>query len=59
MMRKPSQTSHALEAARQKIRERVAFYHHDRLFAPDIEKITQLVLGGEFHGDGFCTPDLV
>ncbi|MGI9517518.1 MAG: histidine ammonia-lyase [Pirellulaceae bacterium] len=57
--RKPLKTSAPLETARQKIRGLVAFYDHDRLFAPDIEKITRLVLDGEFQRDEFCNPNLI
>jgi histidine ammonia-lyase len=35
--RRPLRTSEALEVAHSVVREQVAFYDHDRHFAPDIE----------------------
>jgi histidine ammonia-lyase len=51
--RKPLKTAPLLSHAYQMIRDRVAFYDHDRLFAPDIETIKQLVLSGAFRREPF------
>ena len=57
--RKPLKTSSALTKAHSLIRDRVAFYDKDRLFAPDIQEIKQLVLDGAFRGPEFFTPTIV
>lgn len=57
--RKPLKTSPALTKAHSLIRDRVAFYDKDRLFAPDIQEIKQLVLDGAFRGPEFFTPTIV
>ena len=38
-----------LQDAHALVRSRVAFYNHDRYFAPDIGAIQTLVESGEFH----------
>ncbi len=43
----PLQTSPMLSAVHQRLRDKVAFYDKDRLFAPDIEAAKQLVLEGD------------
>ena len=48
--RAPLKSSPALEAARAMVREKVSFYDQDRYFAPDIEKIRQLIQAGAFTG---------
>ncbi len=45
-MHSPLTTASALLPALECLRSRVSFYAHDRLFAPDIEHATQLVLQG-------------
>ncbi|MCX7892654.1 MAG: histidine ammonia-lyase [Burkholderiales bacterium] len=47
--RAPLATSPALAAAHALVRARVAFYDHDRYFAPDIEAARGLVESGAFH----------
>jgi histidine ammonia-lyase len=47
--RAPLRTSPALAEAHALVRSRVAFYDHDRYFAPDIEAIRALVEAGAFH----------
>ena len=42
-LRKPLQTSPALERACETIRAAVSFYDRDRLFAPDIEAVEQMI----------------
>ena len=54
--RHPLSTSPVLQDAHRRIRAQVPFYEQDRLFAPDIEAIKQLVLTGDFHGSTFYTP---
>lgn len=54
--RKPLTTSAPLAKAHSLIRDRVSFYEKDRLFAPDIQHIKDLVLSGDFRGESFCTP---
>lgn len=44
----PLQTSEPLQKIMEKIREKVAPYEEDRVFAPDIQRIKELVLQGEF-----------
>jgi len=56
--RKPLNTSRPLSMAHALVRDRVAFYDKDRLFAPDIEQIKQLVLSGEFRKGPFQTPNI-
>ena len=56
-MRAPLQSSPAIQAAFEMIRERVAFYDHDRLFAPDIENAKRLVQSGAFNA--MCSALLV
>jgi histidine ammonia-lyase len=48
-LRAPLATSPALEKARRLVRGAVAFYDHDRYFAPDIEAARKLVQEGAFH----------
>lgn len=43
----PLLSSPQLMAVHQSIREKVSFYHQDRLFAPDIEVMAAMVLSGE------------
>ena len=47
--RAPLATSPILKEAHALIRSRVAFYDHDRYFAPDIAAIQVLVEAGAFH----------
>jgi histidine ammonia-lyase len=47
--RKPLATSPRLTEALARVREEVAFYDHDRYFAPDIAAIQRLVEAGVFH----------
>ena len=47
--RKPLTTSPRLAEALALVREEVAFYDHDRYFAPDIAAIQRLVEAGVFH----------
>jgi histidine ammonia-lyase len=47
--RAPLKTSARLQEAHVLVRERVAFYDHDRYFAPDITAIRALVESGVFH----------
>ena len=47
--RKPLATSPRLAEALALVREEVAFYDHDRYFAPDIAAIQRLVEAGLFH----------
>jgi histidine ammonia-lyase len=44
--RRPLQSSEALEAARQVLRDEVPFYDKDRYFAPDIERANRLITEG-------------
>ena len=46
--RRPLKSSPALEAAHALLRKRVAFYDHDRLFAPDIAAARAVIASGEF-----------
>ncbi len=55
-LRAPLATSPRLKEAHALIRSRVAFYDHDRYFAPDIAAIQALVEAGSFHG---FTPGLL
>jgi histidine ammonia-lyase len=48
-MRAPLKTSPKLQKAFATIRDAVAYYDHDRLFAPDIEAAKQLVVGAKFN----------
>lgn len=48
-MRAPLKTSPKLQEAHANIRKAVAYYDHDRLFAPDIEAAKQLVAGAQFN----------
>ena len=48
-LRAPLATSAPLREAHELVRSRVAFYEHDRYFAPDIDAIRQLVEAGAFH----------
>jgi histidine ammonia-lyase len=54
--RRPRTTSPALQAAYAVVRQRVAFYDHDRLFGPDIDTIKELILGGEFEKPEYGVP---
>jgi histidine ammonia-lyase len=47
--RAPLATSPRLREAHRLVRSRVAFYDHDRYFAPDITAIQSLVEAGAFH----------
>jgi histidine ammonia-lyase len=47
--RAPLKTSPRLREAHALVRSRVAFYDHDRYFAPDIAAVQSLVEGGAFH----------
>ncbi len=47
--RAPLKTSPRLQEAHALVRSRVAFYDHDRYFAPDIAAIQALVETGAFH----------
>jgi histidine ammonia-lyase len=47
--RAPLKTSRRLQEIHSLIRSRVAFYDHDRYFAPDITAIQALVESGAFH----------
>ena len=47
--RAPLKTSLRLQDAHALVRSKVAFYAHDRYFAPDITAIQSLVESGEFH----------
>jgi histidine ammonia-lyase len=47
--RAPLKTSLQLQKAHRLVRSRVAFYAHDRYFAPDITAIQSLIESGEFH----------
>lgn len=51
--RRPGRSSAILESAHARIRELVPFYDTDRLFAPDIEAIRNLVLNGAFDSTEF------
>ncbi|RZI43647.1 histidine ammonia-lyase [Herbaspirillum sp. HC18] len=44
---RPLNTSPMLDQVQQRLRERVAFYDKDRLFAPDIEAAKQMVVRGD------------
>ena len=44
---RPLATSPMLAAVHARLREKVAFYDKDRLFAPDIEAAKELVLQGD------------
>jgi histidine ammonia-lyase len=54
--RAPLKTSPKLQEIHSLIRSRVAFYDHDRYFAPDITAIQSLIESGAFHR---FTPGLV
>ncbi|MDJ0623888.1 MAG: histidine ammonia-lyase [Desulfocapsaceae bacterium] len=45
----PLKTSPQLELARKLIRSKVPFYDHDRYFAPDIDKIQEVLHSGSFN----------
>ena len=47
--RAPLTSSEPLEAARSMVRARVAFYDHDRYFAPDIKEICDLIVQGHLN----------
>jgi histidine ammonia-lyase len=47
--RAPLKTSAALQEVHRLVRSKVAFYAHDRYFAPDITAVQSLVESGEFH----------
>ncbi len=47
--RAPLKTSAALQEVHRLVRSKVAFYDHDRYFAPDITAVQSLVEAGEFH----------
>ncbi|NQZ56743.1 MAG: histidine ammonia-lyase [Lentisphaeraceae bacterium] len=46
--RAPDKTSEKLQKAHQMIRDKVDFYYEDRYFSPDIETVSDMVLGGGF-----------
>lgn len=46
--RRPLKSSAALEKAHALIRANVAFYDHDRHFAPDIAAAKQVIAGDDF-----------
>ena len=46
--RRPMKTSAALESAHALLRKRVAFYDHDRHFAPDIAAAKSVIASNEF-----------
>jgi histidine ammonia-lyase len=48
-LRAPLKTSSGLQEAHALVRSRVAFYDHDRYFAPDIGAIQSLIEAGAFH----------
>ena len=48
-LRAPLTTAPRLQAARALIRAQVAFYDHDRYFAPDIAIVQRLIEAGAFH----------
>jgi len=48
-LRAPLKTAPQLREAHALVRSRVAFYDHDRYFAPDITAIQSLVESGSFH----------
>lgn len=54
--RQPLNTSKILVKAHDMIREKVAFYDKDRLFAPDIEVIKRRVIAGDFRESCFFIP---
>jgi histidine ammonia-lyase len=56
-LRAPLRTSPLLQEAHAAIRRRAAFYDADRLFAPDIEAIRELVLAGEFDSPHWLRPE--
>jgi len=47
--RAPLETSVTLRAAMREIRAVAAFYDHDRYFAPDIDAVTRVVVGGRLN----------
>ncbi|HWI36162.1 MAG TPA: histidine ammonia-lyase [Burkholderiales bacterium] len=47
--RAPLRTSPRLQEVQALVRSRVAFYDHDRYFAPDITEVQTLVEAGAFH----------
>jgi histidine ammonia-lyase len=47
--RAPLKTSPRLQEAHRLVRSKVAFYDHDRYFAPDIDAIRGLIDSGAFH----------
>ncbi|HLE66000.1 MAG TPA: aromatic amino acid lyase, partial [Burkholderiales bacterium] len=54
--RAPLKTSPRLQEAHALVRSRVAFYDHDRYFAPDIEIVKGLMIAGAFNR---YVPDLL
>ena len=54
--RAPLKTSPRLQEAHALVRSRVAFYDHDRYFAPDIEIVKDLMIAGAFNR---YVPDLL
>jgi histidine ammonia-lyase len=48
-LRAPLKTAQKLREAHALVRSRVAFYDHDRYFAPDITAIHSLIESGAFH----------
>lgn len=55
--RAPLKSSPLLEQAKENVRSAVPFYDQDRYFAPDIEKIKQLITAGTFNDP--VGPDLL
>jgi histidine ammonia-lyase len=47
--RAPLRTSPRLQEVHALVRSKVAFYDHDRYFAPDITAIQSLIEAGAFH----------
>jgi histidine ammonia-lyase len=50
-LRAPLVTSPLLRAAHAAIRQRVPFYAHDRLLAPDIEAVAAMIRAGDFDAE--------
>jgi histidine ammonia-lyase len=48
-LRAPLRTAATLQQAHALVRSRVAFYNHDRYFAPDIAEARMLVAAGAFR----------
>jgi histidine ammonia-lyase len=46
--RRPLETSPALREVMAEVRARVPFYDGDRHFAPDIQAVKEMIIGGAF-----------